>query len=253
MSATAFRLFVRYVLIPLGASYANWDSIRDTFARFVEEPDQPDYGRYAQFVFSMKDAAGTFTTRERGMIGLHYLNTTGGDPDYTWTTTDFTAVEGAFVAMVNALAGTIPSAVRWDEARWYKFGPGIFPPNPPVRVQALSGTPAGAAAEPFVRQVACAVTLKTALRRHWGRFYLPIGTGFWATNGQISNASADEIAGAVRTFLLAPETSQGITPVIWDRHRKAALGVTEIQVDSVPDIIRRRRARTTRYRKQLAA
>jgi hypothetical protein len=67
----------------------------------------------------------------------------------------------------------------------------------------------------------------------------------------MSTGNVDNVANLARTMLLAAETSQGVVPVVWDRTRKQAYSVTAIEVDSVPDIIRRRRPRDPLYKKIL--
>lgn len=246
-------MFVRYVVAPTVAAYANWDSIEEQFQRIWTDPEPEIHGRYAQFIFGMKDGAGAWTPRERGMYGIHYINTTGSDPDDTWVTADFTSVESAMGTFWGAIPGYISTDCRLEEVRWYKFGPGITAPNPPVRTYLYPTPPVGTQSAGWPRQVAMTVTLKTTLRKHWGRVYLPISPAAFATNGQASAANVDGIATAFRTFLTGPETAQGVTPVVYDRARKSMLGVTELQVDSVPDVVRRRRARTTIYRKQFTS
>lgn len=183
------------------------------------------------------------------MYGLHWINTTGGDLDVTWTTADYQAVEAANEAMWTSLASMIPSGTRLVEHRWYPYGPDVNPPNPPVRVTTLGTPKVGTGAAGGAHQVAETVTLRTPLRRHWGRIYLPLGVHNIATGGQFSSSTVDTIAAAARTMLTASFSSQGICPVVYDRNRRSALGVTAVECDSVPDIIRRRRPRTTAYRK----
>lgn len=210
-------------------------------------------GYYLQAVFQMMNYSGAFTDRERGLFGIHYANTTGGEPDTTWTTADFSAVETAVLAGWDALASSISSDFKLIEFRWYAYGPGVGIPNPPARVQAVSGSHVGTASASSPHQLAMTGTLRTALRRHWGRIYLPIGSANLNTHGQASSAGVDSITNTVRSLLVGAEASQGIVPVVYDRVRHQALGVTAIECDSVPDIVRRRRPRDTGYRKVLTA
>lgn len=210
-------------------------------------------GYYVQNIFEMQNYSGSYTTRERGMYGLHYVNSTGGNIDTTWTSADYAAVESAIQAFWTGNPTYFSDSVRLVEHRWYAFGPEVIAPNPPSRVTTL-GTPiAGTSTGAFVRQVACTVTLRTALRRHWGRIYLPFVSSVYVTDGQLTSGNVDSLTTAARTMLLAAETSQGVVPVVWDRTRKLAYTVTGIEVDSVPDIQRRRRPRDTGYRKILSA
>lgn len=207
------------------------------------------FGYYLQIIFEMKNASGAFTTRERGLFGLHYVNSTSGALDTTWVSADFAAVESAWDAFFTAQAGNIPTDVRLVEYRWYAFGAQVVSPNPPARVTTKVTPIVGTATGDFVHQVAWTVTLRTALRRHWGRIYIPWKNNLGLTGGQLGSSGVDSLAAAARTALLAAETSQGVVPVVWDRNRKLAFTITAIEMDSVPDIIRRRRPRDTSYKK----
>jgi hypothetical protein len=223
------------------------------FDTSVAAPTATNLGRYVMAVFEIATYGGVFTLPEKGMFGIHWINTTGGDLDTTWNTADFTAVESALTTFWNAVKANIPTEFRLVEYRWYAFGTGVHPPNPPVRitpVTANAGT--GSAAGPH--QLATTVTLRTPLRRHWGRFYLPLSTGVLsAGGGQLSNAAVDLFANSANTMLQAPGSSQGIVPVVYNRNSGHAYSVTQVECDSVPDIIRRRRPATTGYRKILSA
>jgi hypothetical protein len=151
--------------------------------------------------------------------------------------------------MWAALGSGMTSDFRLEEHRWYAYGAGINPPNPPSRITTL-GTPiVGTGTVMTPHQVATTITLRTTLRRHWGRIYLPIGAVAIAAGGELTTAWVDSLAGYFRTALLVTPAAQGILPVVYDRQRKLLFGVTQLEVDSVPDIIRRRRPRDTTYRK----
>lgn len=241
--------FVRFRVWFEAGSDPNHSVNAGQFVEDIDAPDVPALGQYVQNVFEMADYSGAFGTRERGMFGIHWINTTGGNLDTSWVTADFTAVESAVQTFWTALNLSISSDVRLVEHRWYAYGPGIFKPNPPSRVTTI--TPAAGGGSPgTVRQNATTVTLRTALRRHWGRFYVPVTSSkLGSTHGQLASSDVDAFAAAARTLLTSPGTSQGVVPVVWDRVHNRAYGVSEIEVDSVPDIIRRRRPRTTGYKK----
>jgi hypothetical protein len=221
-------------------------------AQFVESRTAPTtnpVGYYSQHIFGMKPAGGVFTTRERGLFGIHWINLTSGELDTTWTSADYASVEGAIETMWSSLAAIISSDFRLEEHRWYAFGAGVTPPNPPSRITTLATPAVGTATATGVHQAACTVTLRTTLRRHWGRFYLPLAGSQVGSGGQITNSNTDAIAAAARTALLVTPAAQGVIPVVYDRTRKLVFGTTQLEVDSVPDIIRRRRPRDTSYRK----
>lgn len=249
MATVPLSAFVRFAIMTGTAVFTNWDTISGLFDRHVENPTAPIFGYMSQHVFEMADTGLVFTPRERGLTTIHWINTTGGDLDTTWIAADYAAVESAVATMWTALSSYIGQDFRLVEHRWYAYGPGVVKPNPPSRVTTL-GTPiVGGGALGAAHQMAETVTLRTPLRRHWGRFYLPISSKSLGVGGQFLTAGVDAIHSAARTMLLAPGTAQGIYPVVYDRARHVALGVTAIEADSVPDVIRRRRPRTVMYKK----
>lgn len=250
---TALATFVRFRLFFEAGSDPNHATTAPQFDEDRLTTGTPSWGKYLMNVFEMKDSSGAFSVKERGMFGQHWINITAGDLDLTWTTPDYTAVESAIQSMWSNLVSYIPTHIRLVEHRWYNYGPGVVPPNPPARITTLGTPTPGTASTGFVPQVGTTVTLKTALRRHWGRFYLPLAATKFDTNGQLSTSSADFIATQARDALVAPGTSQGVSPVVWDKAHRVAYGITAVQVDSIPDIQRRRRARTTAYRKTITA
>jgi hypothetical protein len=197
---------------------------------------------YCQHVFEFKDATGVFSVRERGVCGLHYMNTTSDALDPTWVNADYAACEAGFETFWSAIASSLSNDVRLVEHRWYPFGPGVLPPTPPSRVQPVATPIAGTGVSGYVHQAGSTVTLRTALRKHWGRFYLPSCGQGATTGGQLGATQVNAYANAARTLMSAGNT-QGIVPVIYDRVRKTMFGITAVEVDSVPDIQRRRRPR----------
>lgn len=247
MAAVPLSWLARWLLITGVTAVTHWDTIEgllDSFRELGETP--PDWGRYSMFKFGMRIASGD-AYPEKAMYGCHWVNLTSGELDHTWTTSDFTTVENAMSFFWGAQASKLNTETRLEEVRWYRFGPGIFPPNPPVRIYAYPTPPVGAGGT-APHQVASTVTLRTALRRHWGRFYLPVSAGmFTGAGGQLTSANVDSIAGSVDT-LFDTTSAAGIVPVVWDRNRRIAASVTAYEVDSIPDIIRRRRVKTPTYR-----
>lgn len=210
-------------------------------------------GYLSQHIFEMKNFAGAFTTRERGVNTLHWINLTGGELDQSWVAADFAAVEAAVEAFWTANLSSFATSCRLVEHRWYPFGAGVVAPNPPIRVTTLATPIVGTSTGVYVPQVASNITLRTSLRRHWGRIYVPIVTAAFAPNGQMGSAVVDNLAAAARTMLMVSPSAQGVVPVVWDRVRKLAFGVTAVEVDTVPDIQRRRRPRDPGYKKIFAA
>jgi hypothetical protein len=160
MAAVPIGPFVRFVITTSAAVYANWDTISGLFSRAVEDATKPFWGYQLQNVFEMKDQTGAFSVRERGLYSMHLINTTGGDLDTTWITSDFTDFESRVKAQWNGMAGLIGTDCQLVEHRWYKFGPAIVAPNPPTRVTAVTGA-VGTGTPVCPHQIATTVTLRT--------------------------------------------------------------------------------------------
>jgi hypothetical protein len=253
VAAVPLGPFVRFVLFTSTAIYQNWDTISGLFDRHVENASSPIYGYYVQHIWQQKDATGAFTDKERAMCGVHWMNTTGGDLDVTWTSADYALVESGFQALWTAQTSKIPNDFKLIEHRWYPFGPLVTPPNPPVRVTTIASPLTGTGTTTNAHAVAETLTFRTPLRRHWGRIYLPLSNPTnYSAGGQYIQSDVDNIAASGSTYLKSGNAN-GLVPVIWDRNRKVALGITAVEADSVPDIIRRRRPRTPKAKTVLTS
>lgn len=206
-------------------------------------------------------------------IGFDIVNITGGAVDGTWTTSDYTTMEGHCDTFFTAIATNQISNCRLIEYRWYvkSYNPysiaaPFAPHGSPERVTTKSILGTGASSIGLPGQVAISVTEKTPFPRNWGRFYIPgIDPAVMATGiPRVANAKVDAIATAYRTFvdnmatnqfqMVVPITSLGVgargsagagTP-----NRRLAQ-VTKVQVDNTFDVIRRRRPHATTYKKVL--
>jgi hypothetical protein len=102
-------------------------------------------------------------------------------------------------------------------------------------------------------QVACSITLRTASRRSWGRTYLPLGA-LGASNdlsgGRFSTSYVDYVANATGT-LVGTLASNDFYLVVYSATKSALLNVEQVEVDNVPDVIRRRRWKSSTYKKIL--
>lgn len=249
MAAAPIVVFGRWLITAAAAVYANWDTITALFDRVEIDSSHPIYGYRYVAVIGQRDAvSGAWT--QRAQYSIAYVNVTSGDPDFTWTTGDYTAIETASEAFWTALAARIPTSYRLEEHRWYAYGPGVTPPNPVTRYVTLATPIAGTSTGATHMSAAMAVTLKTTLRKHWGRFYVPVSVqGFpFDAAGRASSSNVDTFASAARTFLTAGSAA-GVLPAVWDDAHKVVHGMTAIQVDDIPDVIRRRRQSVTQYRK----
>lgn len=178
-------------------------------------------------------------------MNFHFFETGGELPGGEATPTQKAAVETAWLAFLSSAASYIPSDVKRDEFRWYRFDPDDPIAGDPNRVTVLTQT-AGSGSANVPPQVATTLTMRTARRRSWGRVYLPLtcdklntgagGAGLMAASATIT------LAGYFRTFVNACIATD-LVPAIWSPTLHALLSVSSVEVDDVPDIQRRRRFR----------
>lgn len=244
----------RVLIMGSALLWQNREYVEALFDRVVDtESAVPLFGYRMVAVMGEKDASGGAWT-QRAQFGVHWLNTTGGDLDTTWTSGDFSAVETGLQTFWSGLSTWVSSIYRLEEIRWYGYGPDTVgtkdDPIPVYRVTAVAGTPQGGASSGSPSTNACAITLKTALRKHWGRFYVPINATKLDVAGRLSSANCDTLAAAAQAFLRSGE-SAGVYPVVYDKARKSAFTANDLQVDDIADVIRRRRQSVTQYRKVL--
>lgn len=186
-------------------------------------------------------------------INCHFdwLNITGGNPDDTWTTTDFTTLETLLQAFWTSLLVYVAPNTKLREIRWYRVGVGITPPNPAERVFTLptmiAGTTTGAVGPP---QMCSTITFRTAVRRSWGRTYLPVTPTLTLGTARLGTALVDLIAGSANTMVNSAASSD-FHLVVTSKHLSASLNVEKLECDDVSDIVRRRRWKHTSYRKIL--
>jgi hypothetical protein len=204
-----------------------------------------------------KRTPATGVAQDAAMTTHHFLNLTGGLPDASWTSTDYTAVETAFDTFWTTAKTMYTSATSLAEYVWRADGPAFRPfgseLSPTLRrtARAVAGTGTGEALPP---QVAVSVTETTAakytvedvegsgaqLRNRWGRFYLPAMTVSKVTNGRLAAATQVGLADAVETLYEACVTAQ-LIPVMYSPTTGHAWSVLEVHVDDIFDVIRSRR------------
>lgn len=177
---------------------------------------------------------------------LHFINTEAGVAGEILNDTKKGAVESAFVTFFTAVKTHACPYVALDSFRWYGVNftdPLTGPPNRITDVTNVAGTYTGG----FPAQVATSITMRTALRKHWGRIYFP-GARVQGTDGLTDNASVDGMAAAFRTFVNSCAAAN-VSPVVYSRAAQAAMSVSAIEVDNVPDVVRRRRPKSSTYQK----
>lgn len=178
-----------------------------------------------------------------------FLNYTSGAPDDTWTTADYTTLETTLTAFWAQLKGQNDPKTKLREIRWHRVGPGVVPPNPAERVYAIP-TPVGGSGVVggSMAQQACSVTFHTAVRRSWGRTYLPFNGVSVNAQGRYDTTMVDYVVGEVQNVITAAAAAD-FHLVVTSPRLSAALHVEKIHVDDVPDVVRRRRLKHVGYRK----
>jgi len=121
-------------------------------------------------------------------------------------------------------------------------------PGPAVRTTPIN-LPGNISAPRLPDQVACNSTWRTASRKHWGRTAWP---GFASNHlqpdfGRWDNATVDTFANNVNDCREWLEGA-GYAPGVWSQLHPAFLTTTQVGVDDVPDIVRRRRAKRVGHR-----
>jgi hypothetical protein len=193
------------------------------------------------------DRSGMLAGMDDAQSHFDFLNITGGDPDDTWTSGDYTTLETAITTWWAAIRGDFDNAMSLRDIKWYRHGPGIHPPNPAERVTSplMAGTSAATALPP---QVATTLTFRTAVRRSWGRTYIPgLTTSHLTSEGGLANAKVDALATATNT-LVHTANDADFPLVVTSVHLNAVLNCEATEVDDVLDIQRKRRYKHYQYR-----
>lgn len=201
------------------------------------------------------------TVEDRAVTTWDLLNITGGDIDTSWTTTDYTTAEAAFDEFWGTWAGLASSSHAVVGYKWYamRFADPMTASHrfentgPPQRAvsKAIPGTGSSA---PLPYQIACAITEKTAIPRHWGRVYIPgIATVSMGTQGRWGSGFTTFFANAAAELVDDLGTAQ-LFPVVATTQMKADGSppgtltlkpglnqITSLVVDDIPDVIRSRR------------
>lgn len=206
------------------------------------------------------------TVEDADFITLHFAKLTGGVADANWLTADYTAVEARIDTLMTTLKTYLPSFSTFVEMRWFKDGPtqspadgAPGPANPAVRVTARALAMTGALPV-LPPQTSCSVTFKTALRKRWGRVFLPAfvvtaAAAVLTSEGRVATTTQAAMRGIFVTFFNGCRADAHL-PVVWSRERSAHLDskgneiphhdptayeITAVQVDNLYDVVRSRR------------
>lgn len=163
------------------------------------------------------------------------------------TSAEKATIEGLLNTWWTTVKPFCPSSLTLKEYRWHDYADVKAKPGPAVRITAVGVAATGSIVTAVPDQVAETQTFRTASRRHWGRVYLPkLAAGAFDQYGRIVASTVDGLAAATRTLFNGADTA-GVEVVVPSREHGAILTITELAMDSTPDVIRRRRAKHPSY------
>lgn len=189
---------------------------------------------------------GSFSDDVRAMH-FDFLNITGGSPDDSWTSGDFTTMDTHVLNLWGAMSTYITTSYTLREVRWYRIGPGVNPPNPPEHVVTV-GAAGTSSSDELPPQNALSLTFRTADRKRWGRTYMPgLTTAILDTHGIALAASVDALGAAIDT-IFAATIGDDFHPVVYSPTTQAANYMEKLQIDNLTDVIRSRRWRNATHK-----
>lgn len=222
--------------------------------KLTEGSSENDVGDvlWTRWTFEYSRSTPTGTVEDRAQFSIDVVNLTSGAIDTTWTATDLTDVWGAFAPVPSALRPyqqPSHSLVRVS-AHLMGFSPETWPAKrfldtgPPVWAADIA--PVAGSGTTGAYQVAATVTERTAFPGHWGRLYVPgLAGGALDANGRITSTARNAILAAFETAADALRAKDFYVVVPMTQHDKAPafglLSLTQLSVDDIPDVQRRRR------------
>jgi len=209
-------------------------------------------------VFTRTTPAGT---RDDVMVfGIALADIVGGGLYGVLNATKMAACETALDAVWTDLKTIATNQVTLTQYRWHEHranhpasekGYETIGPATRLTNKSVAGSLANSR---HADQVTPTVTWRTTSRKHWGRIYVP-GISLAVsdtTYGRIGTAAVDQIANAWHVFEAACNTA-AVQLGVWTWKYQAFLPLSELRVDNVWDIQRRRRAKQSNYAKAYVA
>lgn len=198
----------------------------------------------------------TGTREDDAQVTLHVAKVVGGGL-YTAIVlaSEQAAVETILNTMWTSYMALMADNILQRDYRWHEVDPDKYKVKndqyfdvlgPAVRLT-TSARGGAVSASRMPDQVAVTCTFRTAGRKHWGRIYLPglARTQYEATYGRVANPAA--VASPLRTAINSL-ASAGYELGVWSPRGRAFLTITRLDVDNVPDVIRRRRPKQSSAR-----
>jgi hypothetical protein len=225
----------------------------------LQPADAPVPGEWRHIQVVWKDVAD-LELRDRMVNTFDVVNITGGQVDSSWTDADYTNVHLPLETLIGEWTSFAQGRLRHVETRYYRraFNPmsnskPFQVSGPPEKVFPGTAAGAGAAGMNIPNQIAATHTERTTYPHHWGRTYWPLpANSFLDTLGAFTGALVDGFAGFVETCMLAWQNAEffPVVPVTQALKvpTRGLLTVTNVQMDNIPDVIRRRRLSVQPYK-----
>lgn len=201
----------------------------------------------AEVTFSRVSPTGL--REDLAAINFTIMKEAGALASFFTSGADLNAALTPLTTALTSLQAKMSSAWTIKEVRWYVVRDDQAHSGPAVRVDPIALT-GSVAASRFPDQVSQTVSFITASRKHWGRVYLPgISSNHNdVAQGRITSAHCDATALIFRTMANSLQAA-GFQLGVWSPTARSFLTLHELHVDDVWDIVRRRRAKQTLYRK----
>lgn len=190
----------------------------------------------------VQNREGLDANEDVAIITMHFRGAEGLLPDSVIDMDDgrrSTAV-GKIDEYLSALAPLFPTDVFWERVDWFNVKPDGTPGGARIDSYPLSvgGSAVGGALPP---QIAVSVTLKTAVRKNWGRWYLPsIATSRITNKGRLDQTYGQLVADQTLDLAArAPDSTTVLT--VWSPTERTRHDPQTVQVDDIMDVIRSRR------------
>lgn len=140
----------------------------------------------------------------------------------------------------DAIGALISDQVNLHEVRMYNLPATAGPLGDPAYVDTTPHQGLGSSAAELPPQCAISHTLKTPIRRRWGRIYLPGIVNGAVSYGRVNDAALSTLGNAFEVFGKALRNA-GIPIVVWHRASWSPQPVETFTIDDVFDVQRRRR------------
>lgn len=245
--------------VAIGVTYLQFDSGQE-IQPTAGTPDDPTATTWRRFQMVYENNISVERADDQ-VFTIDLVNYTNNAIDNTWTPADYTVCDTNIGVFCATLVSVIPTWLTLTQIRAYRM---TFNPYTNPKPFAASGAPEymstknvpGTGGGLVAPQATTTVTELTPVRKHWGRFYLPtMASSVYAAGGRLATAQVDAIAAAANKMYgdLAANQFYPVVPVVQvDKQPVRALqGVTQVRVDDVGDVVRRRRYRSPNHTKTL--